>query len=84
MLYEFAGTNDGELAVSLGEFVYLVDDDGSGWALMMNVSLFFTRCRQRGSLLYHHNSHLSPPPPSHHRQNNGQQGYVPASYYRVV
>lgn len=52
MLYEFAGTNDGELPVAQGEFVYLMDDDGSGWALMIN--------------------------------NNGQQGYVPAAYYRVV
>ena len=37
MLYEFAGTNDGELPVAQGEFVYLMDDDGSGWALMINV-----------------------------------------------
>lgn len=38
MLYEFAGTNDGELATSQGEYVYLLEDDGSGWALISNVS----------------------------------------------
>jgi hypothetical protein len=51
MLYEFAGTNDGELAVSLGEFVYLMDDDGSGWALMMNVSVSCTRRKQRSLIV---------------------------------
>eukprot|EP00730_Choanoeca_flexa_P017225 TRINITY_DN8265_c0_g1_i1.p1 TRINITY_DN8265_c0_g1~~TRINITY_DN8265_c0_g1_i1.p1 ORF type:complete len:356 (+),score=54.28 TRINITY_DN8265_c0_g1_i1:422-1489(+) len=34
MLYDFAGTNDGELPSSANEMVFLMQDDGSGWALV--------------------------------------------------
>jgi len=33
ILYDFAGTNEGELPVRANEMIFLVENDGSGWAL---------------------------------------------------
>jgi len=33
IMYDFAGSNQGELPVVAGEVVFLMQDDGSGWAL---------------------------------------------------
>jgi hypothetical protein len=37
-LYDFPGTNAGELGVSANEILQLVEDDGSGWVLCQRVS----------------------------------------------
>ncbi len=37
ILYDFAGSNEGELPVRANDVVFLVEDDGSGWALAAKV-----------------------------------------------
>eukprot|EP00049_Salpingoeca_infusionum_P005286 m.90593 g.90593 ORF g.90593 m.90593 type:complete len:106 (+) comp12918_c0_seq1:140-457(+) len=38
-LYDFPGTNDGELAMTANESLVVMEDDGSGWALVRNASM---------------------------------------------
>jgi hypothetical protein len=38
MLYDFEGSNEGELPTTANETVFLLQDDGSGWALIAKVS----------------------------------------------
>jgi hypothetical protein len=40
-MYSFAGTSEGELPMTENELLHVVQNDGSGWVLVSNVSLRF-------------------------------------------